>query len=260
MAIALLTDFGGSNWYSASMKGVIRSLGQDHDFFPEVIDITHDIPSFNIQQAAFTLFACYRSFPKGTVFCVVVDPGVGSERDIIAVRTENYYFIAPDNGVLTYIFDREEIISSVRVREAGFFLSPVSRTFHGRDIFAPCAFHVARKGDVSDLGPGILKDALSRGSFPGILKHLPRESEVKVIAVDNFGNIITNVPSEFQERIIFLNGKKSLPFYHAYCEAEKGEPFAIPGSSGLIEISLQEGNAASFLKKSHGDGLEVEVK
>ena len=140
MIIALLTDFGTKDYFVGAMKGVILNINEN----AKIIDITHEIEPQNIRSASFTLRACYKNFPPKTIFVAVVDPGVGSERRAILVETEDYFFIAPDNGLLSFIFNESDDFLVYEITNEKFFNQPVSQTFHGRDIFAPCAAHLSK--------------------------------------------------------------------------------------------------------------------
>jgi S-adenosylmethionine hydrolase len=260
MIIALLTDFGNRDWYVASMKGAIRSLGKKFNFLPEIIDISHNIPSFSIGFGAFSLYATYKCFPEGTVFCAVVDPGVGSKRNIVALSTDKYFFIAPDNGLLAYIIQREEVKSVVYVKEQKFFLENVSSTFHGRDIFAPISFHVAKNQKVEDLGPVCKKEALVKGDCPVLLNKIEEDSVAKVVLEDTFGNLVTNVPCSFAENVSFIYKEKVIPLYQNYSQASTDEIFCVKGSSGFLELSVRENSAAKIMNKTSNDNLEFRIK
>ena len=147
--ITLLTDFGYRDNYVGVMKGVISSINPEAG----IIDLTHDLPAHDIGAAAFSLFGAYRYFPAGTIHVAVVDPGVGSSRDVLAVRTEKWTFLAPDNGLLTYIMDEIKFFETRRVDSPDLMLSSVSQTFHGRDVFAPVAAHLSRGVAFDSLGP-----------------------------------------------------------------------------------------------------------
>jgi hypothetical protein len=137
--IALLTDFGTADYYVGAMKGVILSINSD----VTIVDISHEIEPQNINAASFTLRSCYRNFPPKTIFAAIVDPGVGSDRNAILIETENYRFIAPDNGILSFVFNGTEKSRVFELTNDKFFLPSISRTFHGRDVFAPCAAHLS---------------------------------------------------------------------------------------------------------------------
>src|SRR5436190_23539094 len=147
--VTLLTDFGTADWFVASMKGVLARLAPGTG----IIDITHDISPGDMRAGAFALAASYRFFPKGTVHVAVVDPGVGSDRRAIAVRTTNYHFVGPDNGLLSWALKREEIKTVRALENTAYLLHPISHTFHGRDIFAPVAAHLSRGVPIHRFGP-----------------------------------------------------------------------------------------------------------
>ena len=188
--ISLLTDFGSSDHYAGTMKGVMLDICPK----AQLIDITHDIPAYAIAEAAFTLAQAWRYFPEGTVHLVVVDPGVGSSRRPIIAEAGGHFFVAPDNGVLTMVFD---VVKNCRVREitaSGFFRKPVSHTFHGRDIFAPVAARLARGITPARFGTRI-QDPV-RAGFSRPIQNGPKRWTGSVLKVDRFGNLVTNFDSE----------------------------------------------------------------
>lgn len=244
--IALLTDFGTMDAYVASMHGVILSIAPH----TKIIDISHSIEPQNIDEAAYILWTTFRYFPKGTIFLSVVDPGVGSNRNIICVETGDYWFIAPDNGLLKYVlaFLRKPKIISVKNNE--YFLPHVSNTFHGRDIFAPIAAHLANGLSPSKLGPRttplyhaeqfVQVDSTFKGSYDGTIIHK-----------DYFGNIITNILVKENENRTFTLavGKKIIvKKFSSYSEAPPRKLFLIVGSSGLLEIVVKNGNATDYMQ------------
>lgn len=242
--IALLTDFGYEDAYVASMKGVILNIAPH----ATIIDITHNISPQNIDSAAYILWSSYKYFPKGTIFVCVVDPGVGSHRKILGVKTNKYVFLAPDNGLMKYVLASEKMLSVVSVENTRYFLPSISSTFHGRDIFAPVAAHLVCGVTFSSLGKGITPltqaehflEVKRRGSYSG-----------KVIHVDRFGNIITNFKLDARKfRKLTLSIKKTVlhQFHTTYVEAKSNSPFLIVGSSGLLEVSVKNGSASSLLK------------
>ena len=185
--ITLTTDFGDADYYVPAMKGVILSINPA----AEIVDLTHHIPPHDIYAAAFTLKCCYSDFPRDTIHLVVVDPGVGSNRRPIMVMTDNYKFVGPDNGVFSYIYQAEPVNRIVGFTTEHYFRQPVSNTFHGRDVFAPCAAYVSKLVEWRMMGeevsepvrfnipsPAVLGDGRIRGS---------------VIHIDRFGNITTNI-------------------------------------------------------------------
>ena len=185
--IALLTDFGLKDSYVGVMKGVIATVNPR----VTVIDLDHDVASHRIEEAAFLLATSYSYFPQNTVFCVVVDPGVGSSRKAIAIQTKNYYFVGPDNGVLWQAAERDGITKIVTLENKKYFRKPVSSTFHGRDIFAPIAaaltkgYRPAGFGrEIKDfINPDFINPQVERGTIFGEILH-----------IDSFGNLITNIP------------------------------------------------------------------
>ena len=184
--ITLTTDFGLQDWFVGTIKGVILHTNPR----ARIIDITHGIPAGDVRGGAFALLACYKFFPKGAVHVVVVDPGVGGDRNAIAVQTADYWFVGPDNGVLSFALAREKINSIRRLDNTNYLLEPVSHTIHGRDVFAPVAAHLSRGIPIHRLGR-------AQRDFVRIPWPEPRVRrgcvEGEVIYVDHFGNAITNV-------------------------------------------------------------------
>jgi len=184
--ISLTTDFGLSDWFVGTMKGVIYRINPR----VTVVDLTHDLLPGDIRAGSFALAAAYRYFPKGTIHVAVVDPGVGTDRKAIAVRTADYFFVGPDNGVLSFALRKERIKSIHALENKTHFLKPLSQTFHGRDIFAPVAAELSRGLAIRKLGPAVHD-----------LVHLPwpeprhRQGSIKgeVVYIDRFGNAITNI-------------------------------------------------------------------
>lgn len=255
--IALLTDFGLDDNYVGTMKAVITGINPKAC----VIDLSHGVQPQDILGGAFLLSASYKFFPKGTIFVVVVDPGVGGERKIVCVQTRDYIFLAPDNGILGPVMAREEILSMVEVSNAKFFLPNVSSTFHGRDIFAPVAAHLSM-----GLKPERLGDTLK------VLKKidLPRPEVSadgtligEVICVDRFGNLITNIDDNLIRtaglRIssIAVGGKRIDKLSTSYQDGCLGELMALIGSSGHLEVAVNCGNASKSLNCSRGDKVTV---
>src|SRR5687767_8873684 len=194
--ITLLTDFGARDYFVGAMKGVILSLNPE----ATIVDITHEIPPQDIQAAAFNLLACYRDFPAGTIHVAVVDPGVGSDRRAILVKCANQFFIGPDNGLFSWIREREGKFSAWQITNEQFFRNPVSSTFHGRDVFAPVAAALSKGVAPAEVGPPLERIVM-------LAPLLPRATadaiEGFLIHIDRFGNCITNFTSEYisEERI-----------------------------------------------------------
>jgi S-adenosylmethionine hydrolase len=250
MIITLTTDFGLSDPFVGIMKGVILSIAPE----VQIVDITHDIKAFDIVEATFLFDTAWRYFPEGTVHVIVVDPGVGSARRPIAAAAHGHLFVAPDNGVLSAILGSEVY----HIQNQSFFVHPVSQTFHGRDIFAPVAANLARGAPIESVGPRILdfvKKPMPRPRPQGD-KFLGR-----VLRIDRFGNIITNLKRKHlgEDFTIYVAGLPITRLCGNFSEADLGEIFAFEGSTGYIEIALNQGSAADKLNVERGAEIEVEV-
>lgn len=258
--ITLLTDFGERDPYVASMKGVILGINPE----AKIVDITHQIPPQDILEAAYTLFTSYRYFPKGTIHIIVVDPGVGSRRRIIALKTENYIFIAPDNGVLSLILKKKKIKEIIEITNEKYFLKPVSDTFHGRDIFSPVAAYLSRGTPLRNLGKKIKKIKELKIATPEIKKG---KLIGRIIHIDRFGNLVTNVDREILSKLKIKNEKAKIEIgkrkiagvKRSYVSVGKGELLALFGSSGFLEVSVNLGNASKVLGVKRGEKIEVEI-
>jgi S-adenosylmethionine hydrolase len=247
MIITLTTDFGLKDPFVGAMKGVILGLARN----VQIVDITHDIPSYDVAEASIVLYEACRYFPAGTIHVVVVDPGVGSARRPIVfagnVKGTDQIFIAPDNGVLSLVLGSGIVR---QITNTSLFHHPVSQTFHGRDIFAPVAGHLAAGIPIESVGPAV-SDAAAHSS---ILKPT-------VLRVDKFGNLLTNLRREQLGRgfAIRAGGIEVRRVLASYAEALPGEIFAIEGSAGLIELSLNQASAADRLNLGRGAEFEVET-
>ena len=256
MIITLTTDFGLTDPFVGIVKGVILRIAPD----VQVVDITHDIRSYDINEGIFVLNSAYRYFPAGTIHVVIVDPGVGSSRRAIAASVRDHYFVGPDNGVLSGIFEGDTSIASVyEITNDSLFEHPVSRTFHGRDIFATTAAHLARGTPIESVGERIT-------DF--IIKSLPQPRPAgadrllaSVLRIDKYGNIITNLRSRDLHKDFSLRvaGLDITQLCHSFSESQPGEFFAIEGSTGFIEIALNQGSAADRLRVARGAEIEVET-
>jgi S-adenosylmethionine hydrolase len=250
--IALLSDFGTRDWFVASMKGVIMTVNPR----ALIVDINHDVPAGDIAAGAFNLLACHASFPKGTVFVAVVDPGVGSRRAAIAVRAGGYVFVGPDNGLFSLIIDnyyKSEVRSLENVR---YFQKEISSTFHGRDIFAPVGAHLSRGVAFEKLGPK-MKNIVPLTTVPAA--HAAKKNIAgSVIHIDRFGNAITNISSSLasQAKRIRVKGR-TVPLCGCYSDVGQGKPVAVIGSCGFVEVSVNRGNAAQKLRLKIGDPVTV---
>lgn len=248
--ITLLTDFGLQDHFVPAMKGVILSLN------PEVaiIDISHSIPPQDVFSAAFVLGQTYAYFPPYTIHLAVVDPGVGTGRKAIAASAGGHYFVAPDNGILTYVLEREEDAKVYELTADHYFRKPVSSTFHGRDIFAPVAAWISRNTSLHQLGSEF--DNPVRLNLPQVTRIRDNLIKAAVIAVDHFGNLITNLKPEDLPAYgapgsapckLLASQKEIASFRKTYAEGAEGEVFVVPGSTGHLEIVVRNGSAAATL-------------
>jgi hypothetical protein len=253
--ITLITDFGTSDHYVGTMKGVIYNINPD----VEIVDICHSVGSYDLFDAAFTLAQSYRFFPSDTIHLVVVDPGVGTARRPVLARSMTYRFVAPDNGVLSLVYDQEENIEVRHVTSDHYFLNPVSATFHGRDIFAPVAAWLSKWVDADKFGDTI-SDYI-RFTSPKPRRVNGQIIKGVVLKIDKFGNVLTNlrpedVPELFAENPppfkIIINQQEITGLNLAYSMGRPGELFAMVGSSGYLEICTNRGSAAKALSAARG--------
>ena len=273
--IALLTDFGISDIYVGVMKAVMRTICPT----AQVIDITHSIQPQNVAQGAFALYNAYQFFPTGTIFLVVVDPGVGSQRRAIVAQYDGYTFVAPDNGVLSYILNnsRQEL---VELTNSAYSLKKTSATFHGRDIFAPAAAHLAAGIPLLELGAPL--DDIIRLPSPRIEIHGSHVTG-EALHIDHFGNIVTSIGTltwEDEKNLLLnpafyihrdpiqisasfanvtvatqvMNGVKL-----SYSDTTIGEALTLIGSHGFLEIAINQGDAARKFSISIGDPVELRL-
>ncbi len=261
--ITLTTDFGQQDGYVGAMKGVILSI------CPTVTlaTISHNIPPQDISTAAFVLYQSFGYYPPHTIHCVVVDPGVGSQRRAIAVRTSHGLFVGPDNGVFSLILSAEQVnvIEAVTLTNPEYQLSKVSTTFHGRDIFAPAAAHLANGIALNQLGPRAI-NLIRLDSGRGV-NQKPTDTlfESRIIHVDHFGNLILDLTRqrlENPQQVVFTAGRWTINGLRtAFADVEEGELLAYTGSSrDHIEIAVRNGNAALELGLRVGDVVKVELQ
>lgn len=251
--IVLTTDFGLSDSYVGVMKGVISGIAPE----VRVIDLTHDIRPQDILHGAYTLKISANYFPDNTIFVTVVDPGVGSSRKKILVRTEQHYFIAPDNGVLTHILNEHPVSVAISLTNPDFHLEKISSTFHGRDIFSPVAAHLANGVHLNQLGTPIRLDELVKLPAP---KHYLDESgtwHTEIIHIDRFGNLITTLTEGDLGRskaawAIHIPDVPPLYLKGTYADVKVGELIAYIGSDGFVEIGIRNGNAEKQFSASVG--------
>jgi len=271
--ITMTTDFGTVDGYVGAMKGVLLSICPQ----AQLVDITHAIPPQNVFQAAFSLFNAAQHFPAGTVHLVVVDPGVGSDRRAVAIESAELFFIGPDNGVFSLVSKRSDTTVSL---ENPTYHRPglKSATFHGRDIFAPAAAHLANGVPLLKLGPEIT-DRISL-SVPQYIFNPSNEWIGQILYLDTFGNAITNIGLlEWQDQHLLLapfiiDGKSQLiklPAFakwkehhfqlrRTYADVDPGTPLALVSSNGLLEIAVRDGSAANLLGIKAGDHITLNTK
>ena len=253
--ITLLTDFGTADAYVGVMHGVILRINPT----ATVVDLSHGIAAQDVADASFVLSTAYPYFPVDAIHVIVVDPGVGSERRAIVVRTPRGTFVAPDNGVLSYVLASESVSQMVHLTNSQYWLSPVSNNFHGRDVFAPVAAHLSLGVALSDLGPA-LNDPM-RFEIAG--PHVREDGSIlgQVVHVDRFGNLITNVSRESLPagRLVrvHIEGQEVVGPLKAYALAADGELLTLIGSEGYLEIALRNGSAAETLEVGRGAGVVV---
>jgi S-adenosylmethionine hydrolase len=255
--ITLTTDFGLSDHYAGTMKGVILGICPQAD----IVDLSHETGAFEIIEGAFLVTQAYRYFPRGTVHVVVIDPGVGTSRRPILMEAAGQRFVAPDNGVLSMIFEREK--HKVRwITERKYFLKTVSQTFHGRDIFSPVGAHLAR--GVAPAKMGKLITDYMRLHVDRPVRTARRGWTGTVLKIDRFGNLITNFPaadfSDLDKRPFEISvGLRTVDrLAQNYAECGRGELFVIAGSSGYLEVSSSQASAAKML--GCGVGAPVELR
>jgi S-adenosylmethionine hydrolase len=257
--ITLTTDFGTSDHLVGTMKGVILNINPA----ARIVDLNHHVTPFDVLDGALSIANAYKYFPARTIHVVIVDPGVGTDRRPLLVSGEKQYFVAPDNGVLSMIFDRESC--AVRhITAEHYFLNPVSATFHGRDIFAPTAAWLSKAFQTEAFGEEIT-DAV-RFTLP---KAKPAGQTIKgvVLRVDAFGNLMTNLtiehvpPSVVESGVIKLSvgGKEIRKFEPTFAMGTPGEPIALFGSAGYVEIAVNRGSAARTLGANRGAEVTLDL-
>jgi len=256
--ITLTTDFGLSDHFVGAMKGVIFGICPG----AEIVDICHEITPFEIPEGGFVAAETYRHFPPKTIHVVVVDPGVGTARRPILAEAARQYFVAPDNGVLSMILSREK--HKVRALTAErYFLKDVSRTFHGRDVFAPVAAHLAKGVPASRFGKPI-NDYL-RSTFGQPTRTGKRIWTGNILKIDRFGNLITNLhidefPGIRQRPFELMVGPyRIFQFVTTFAEGNFGELLVIAGSSGFLEVAVNQGSAAKTIGCATGAQVDLTI-
>ena len=266
--ITLTTDFGTSDAYVGVMKGVILGINPN----AQVVDITHAVPPQDVHEAAFLIHSASPYFPRGTIHVIVVDPGVGSDRRAIVYQTERALFVCPDNGILTYLLqeienDGKQAENIVAIQNPAYCLPEVSRTFHGRDIFAPVAAHLSLGVTLTEIGPSV-RD-LVRLPMP-TLEISDDKLTGKIVKIDIFGNAITNISEslltsmkavsteEISSYEIRVGSVRLKGLNRAYAESKTGAPLAIIGSSGVLEIAVNGGSAEAIFGLKRGDTVVIQ--
>ena len=245
--ITLLTDFGNADYFVGAVKGAILSVNPS----AVIADITHEIPPQDIEAGAFTTLAAYQTFPAGTINVAVVDPGVGSSRRAIIVHAGEHFFVGPDNGIFTYIYDREPSHRTFQITNEKYFRHPTSSTFHGRDVFAPVAAALS-KGLKPEAFGSLITDAVR---LPSLTPEVKKNGDVegRIIHIDRFGNCITNLTRDDFDQGILVVGRQKIREFREFYDGAGKKPFAILGSAGFIEISVNGNSAAKILRIKRGD-------
>lgn len=257
MVIALLSDFGTQDHYVGAMKGVLARLAPN----ARIVDLTHQVAPFDLVQAGLALHQAVPHFPRKTVFLAVVDPGVGSARKPILVETQDYFFLGPDNGLLSMALAEQKIRRIVHLSNEKYFQKPLSATFHGRDLFAPVAAHLAQGLAPEFFGPELT-------DYQRLPEFIPafdaKQVSGRILAFDRFGSAVSNLSRSFLQRHYhrpslkvevgenILEGLKT-----HYAEVAVGEPLLLFGSGGLLEIAVREGSAAERLGLRRGEPLRL---
>lgn len=260
--ITLLTDFGIADIFVGSMKGVILGINPQS----QVVDLSHEVPPHDIRAGAFLLHSAVRYFPPGTIHVAVVDPGVGSERRPLLVFTAEQYFLAPDNGLLSYVLDLEPEAEIRELTAKQYFLGSIGSTFHGRDIFAPAAAWLSRGEPIESFGPlvetivrfEVRRPILEAGKLIGEVQH-----------IDRFGNLVTNIANEnlrelagldFHEAVHVRVGHTEVKGLHrCYADGAPGNLCGLINSDGWLELFCSQGRADNLAKAKMGERVEVRV-
>jgi S-adenosylmethionine hydrolase len=276
--VTLTTDFGTADGYVGTMKGVVLGIVPD----ARLVDISHEVGPQDIRQAAYVLYTAYPFFPPYTVHLVVVDPGVGGSRRPVALRTPSGTFVGPDNGVFSYVMAREPVEELVELADTRYRLPRVSHTFHGRDIFAPAAAHLAAGVPITALGQPVTDPVTF--SSPR-LQITPAGIVGEVLHADHFGNVITSIGllawrgdelslepafGEARDRgrvqfgaggaAVTVAGQEIAGVHRTYAEVAPGETLALVGSEGHLEIAVREGSAARILGLRPGDAVVLRLR
>ena len=258
--ITLLTDFGDYDWYVGSMRGVILATCSE----ARLMDITHVVPNHDIRSAAYILHNAHRCFPEGTIHLAVVDPGVGTTRRPVVIRTRRYTFVGPDNGIFTYVTTGPDVVSAHEIVNPEYILPRREQTFHAPDIFAPAAAHLARGVAPEEFGPKV--ERMEEFDVVVPTEMTDGEWRGQVMHVDRFGNVITNLALDLlvgvdpQRVAIEVGDAEILGLCRCYGDRGPGEALATVGSSGCIEIAVNGASAARRFGLNLGDIVIMEVR
>jgi hypothetical protein len=263
--IVLLTDFGTRDFYVGAMKGAVLRVCPD----AQLVDLGHEIARHDVDEAAFALAAAYRTFPAGSVFLAVVDPGVGSARRPLALDAGGCFFVGPDNGVFTALLDAHPEARARELTNAALLGPRVSRTFHGRDVFAPVAGYLACGGAFENVGRPLLDP--QRLVWGAARESAPGEWDAAVLHRDRFGNLTTQLlEAQLEGLLVQVGGDRTavlvraagrvLPLVDAYADVGVGEPCAIVGSAGRLELAVNQGDAGQTLGLARGDSVRVALR
>ncbi len=258
--VTLLTDFGPKDSFIGVMKGVITSIAPG----TVIIDLCHAVRPQDVVEAGFLLASSYTYFPEGTIHVAVVDPGVGTDRAILAIRAKGYYFLVPDNGLIVPTLDGPaEADAIVHVENDAYFLKPVSATFHGRDIFAAIAAHLGKGVPLESFGPRV--QIFNRGCFPAVVERRLPDGGIaldgEVVHSDNFGNLVTNirVPEGACIQEVRCGGHVITGLQRTYADVSRGELLTLVGSSGFLEVAANQASAKDVLQSPPGEKVHVEL-
>lgn len=258
--ITLTTDFGLRDGHVGAMKGVMLSIAPA----ARLVDISHDIPPQDIQHGGFVLMTAYAFWPPDTVHLIVIDPGVGSARRAVAVKTNGGTFVAPDNGVLSYVLAREPVLHAVSLTDPRYWHEPVSPVFHGRDIFGPAAAYLATGVDLVALGQPLTEDELIRIPVPMPERHADGHITAHIQHIDTFGNCTTDVPGDWV--LARSHWQVTVGDYvidhigRTFSDVPTGAVVALVDSTDFVAIAVRNGNAAEALRLDMGSAVTLSPK
>jgi S-adenosylmethionine hydrolase len=254
--ITLLTDFGTKDGYIGAVKGVIKRINPQ----AEIVDITHDLDFYDVLGTAFALNNFYKYFPKGTIHLAVVDPGVGGLRQAILIRAGEFSFVGPDNGIFSFIYQREDLTDIIVISNKKYSLAEISSTFHARDIFAPVAAYLSLGIKINEFG------SPAKECMKFIIPQPESKGESlrgQIIHIDRFGNLITNIAVDLLEKKkteIVVGKRKIKGISRSYFEIKEKRLGALVGSSDFLELAVDQGSAQKLLKAKIGDPVRINFK